>query len=972
MWKKLLWQLRVKEVNEALITTADLEERYVLLEIYAGVGNLSRVARVERGHTWKVLDPIDIVYGHDLVKKDMQDYVMKILETEKPDLVTLSMPCGPWCSWTQLCPMEEIDEKRTADMPLWRFARKVWDFQVQQRGLVLTEQPWASEGLKLTFMVQRPDCWRARVAQCMLGLKDVESGKPHRKLTALDTNREDFALELQKGAMCTHQAAEHQVLEGKVKYQGAWVNRTALAGIWPMKMCRHLLNAAEKILKTIQPMETWSLAAEVGNPFLWEACAVSSGEIPEENLRRELQLQGVGSDRYGYITFEGEGQQVPRRIRNAVAHLHSALGHLANDRLVRMLMIAGAGEQILKAARNLRCQICTTVHPPRDAPQVAYNRPTNFNQRVSGDTFYVWDCNGLKFGVVHFVDALTDFHVADCSQVIDSDFTAGVLRDQWYGIFGPPDMLLTDAGMEFAGSMEVLNDLMGVAHETIPEGAKWRMGHAERHGSILKIMLMKMMKSLSLQGLDEMRMATTSATAAKNRLCNHGGVSPLQAVTGRNALIPASLMTQICSGKMKFVLNEDMEREECLQRAERIRQGAIESFHWMDAHKTLRKALASKSRPPRLELLREGATVYIYDPPANRRGLARRMQDNISWHGPATVVCVERDKRLPGRVWVRLRGRVKSVPLEKIRLATNEELTSGHFINEALHELSLELTSGNLRATEVDDLPVPQEEHAAVEEELQARLPSSSSSTTSESSEVEDMDEDKETEQMKLEKRLLDDVPLQFREKRKEDPSTLPFAKKQKLFEKLAKQMEPPTKMQEAQIRAQLEKAFDNIDRIKGNLPKKRGKVAPASILKKKAAYGVMSSPEPDVEANDSDEDPLQAMLRAPTPASPETMVSSAVPSPASYDGFAAFGTGPCVPENVGSLEDVDLECYLNRHLSEEDKEAELKKVIQNMEAGLATYGCHVSEVLVQNQVWAGDHPAAEPDGSEVGECFAR
>ena len=66
--------------------------------------------------------------------------------------------------------------------------------------------------------------------------------------------------------------------------------------------------------------------------------------------------------------------------------------------------------------------------------------------------------------------------------------------------------------------------------------------------------------------------------------------------------------------------------------------GEIEIFHWLDAHTTLRRALASKSRPPRMEMLKEGAAVYIYDPPANRRGLARRLQDNVSWHDPGVVV----------------------------------------------------------------------------------------------------------------------------------------------------------------------------------------------------------------------------------------------------------------------------------------------------------------------------------------------
>ena len=83
-------------------------------------------------------------------------------------------------------------------------------------------------------------------------------------------------------------------------------------------------------------------------------------------------------------------------------------------------------------------------------------------------------------------------------------------------------------------------------------------------------------------------------------------------------------------------------------------------------------------------------------------------------------------ERLPGRIWVRLRGRVKSVPLEKIRLATNEELVSGQFINEALNELHEELSSGQLRATEVDTLQA-EEEMPQVAPELQA-IPEDSSS----------------------------------------------------------------------------------------------------------------------------------------------------------------------------------------------------------------------------------------------------
>lgn len=103
--------------------------------------------------------------------------------------------------------------------------------------LVLTEQPLGSEGLKLSIMELRPQLHRAKVAQCMFGSEDVENGKPHRKLTALDVNDEYFAQCLERDAVCLHQPEEHQVLEGKVFYEGKWVNRSHLAAAWPLPLC---------------------------------------------------------------------------------------------------------------------------------------------------------------------------------------------------------------------------------------------------------------------------------------------------------------------------------------------------------------------------------------------------------------------------------------------------------------------------------------------------------------------------------------------------------------------------------------------------------------------------------------------------------------------------------------------------------------------------------------------------------------
>jgi len=371
----------------------------------------------------------------------------------------------------------------------------------------------------------------------------------------------------------------------------------------------------------------------------------------------------------------------------------------------------------------------------------------------------------------------------------------------------------------------------------IPEGAKWRLGHAERHGAILNLMLMKMVRAHNLVGYEDARMATVAACIAKNRLSNHGGVSPLQAVTGKNNVLPASIMNQLCSGKVKCILNDTITRTACLQRAERIRSAAVESFIWLDSHQSLRKALASKSRPPQLELLREGATVYVYDPPPNRQGLARRLQDNSSWSGPGTVICVEKDKEVPTRVWVRLRGRVRGVPLERLRLATTEEVVSNQFITEALEEVQKELTSGQLRIAgeEGDQQPAPAGSSLAIADEPAQPME----------------DEEQETEQMRLERRLLTDVPLQMTRKvpGEGDPSNLPFAKKQKVFEQLSKQMGAPTTMQEASIRERLEDAYQRSRSIRKDVERHKSRSRARASAQHDTDFGIV---EVDVTENEA------------------------------------------------------------------------------------------------------------------------
>lgn len=578
--------------------------------------------------------------------------------------------------------------------------------------------------------------------------------------------------------------------------------------------------------------------------------AVEGVVTPEEVLRQQLQATGMEGENYDFIHFEGEARSLPRKVRSMLAHLHVTLGHLSNERLARMLSLAGGGRNILLGAKHLRCQVCCMVRPPQSRPQVSYNKPSNFNEKVAGDCFHVWDVKGLRYTALHFIDELTDYQVGDLTFDPNSGWASRVLRDKWYGVFGPPDTLLSDGGLEFQGALARLNEMCGVVHDIVPDQAKWRLGHCERHGAILKIILMKTITALRIETLEEMQWAMVYAISAKNRLVSHGGVSPLQAVTGRNSSLPTSLLHQLTSGQVKFRMNEELGRNEALRRSERIRAAAIEACHWIDAHDGLRRALASRSRAPHLECLREGTTVYVYDPPASRKGLARRILDNVSWSGPGVVVCVERDQQVPKRIWVRIRSKVKAYPLEKIRLATADEMLSAEYITGALKDVMKELEGGQLQVVEEQQreemqAPLPalpeeeavgslQQEGSRHQPDLEQHAEPADPSNNLEDALDREVDRE-EQERQERRRELRHDVPAALRNtilKRQEaqahqqDPHLLPFQKKQKLFEgsetRSAAAASSGSRMAEADRRSSMEDAKKRLKRLQQDYRKAR------------------------------------------------------------------------------------------------------------------------------------------------------
>ena len=170
--------------------------------------------------------------------------------------------------------------------------------------------------------------------------------------------------------------------------------------------------------------------------------------------------------------------------------------------------------------------------------------------------------------------------------------------------------------------------------------------------------------------------------------------------------LPGNLMEAI-AGQFKFQISNPQTMEEAIHRASSIRRAATEAFQWLEASDALKRAAGPRARLPRLELMVEGSMVMFYEPPVSRRGLARRLQDQISWVGPAVVVAVERSDGAVKRVWIRYRHKLRGLPLKHIRLATGDEMESTKVTKEALQDLMKQLHSGRVNVDIAEETQTP-------------------------------------------------------------------------------------------------------------------------------------------------------------------------------------------------------------------------------------------------------------------------
>ena len=350
-----------------------------------------------------------------------------------------------------------------------------------------------------------------------------------------------------------------------------------------------------------------------------------------------------------------DGDSVKPEVANSLKRLHQNLGHISATDMARHLRLAGAGNEVVAAAKKLRCEVCErnrrgNCPRPSAAPSLV-----DFNQIVGVDIFSVVDSQGVRFEMMSVLDIGTGFHLVGLLQGHSELKMEQTFCEIWSNTFGPPGTLALDLETGLQKSFMRYCEWHGSKVRRAAGQAHWQQGAVERHGRLWKEIFVRVTDENSVTK-EDLPMAITAVNQAINSLRRSAGFSPAQAVWGRDPGLPGELLGDGDPEHFDFLISKDRQRA----REHAIRIAARTAYFRCQSDSRLRRALLQRSRVVPEELA-TGDQVYFYRKPHNTK--------NWSWFGPAVVIGKE-----GGNLWISHNGRCCLTAPEHIRRATGEEI----------------------------------------------------------------------------------------------------------------------------------------------------------------------------------------------------------------------------------------------------------------------------------------------------------
>jgi transposase InsO family protein len=362
--------------------------------------------------------------------------------------------------------------------------------------------------------------------------------------------------------------------------------------------------------------------------------------------------------------------------KKVIQEIHNNCGHPSREEFLRALRLSNARPPVMSYVRkSFRCPACDAKgQMPKPRPPASLPKTFRFNESMGVDLFDIdnpdgskaWFCNMVCWGTLYQL----------CIPVPDktADTAAKCVTEHWIRYFGPPKVLIADQGREFVGQMfKDMCTANAILLHVTDVRAPWQNGRTERHGDIFKKMFEKAKWLYTPTDAAGHRRLAAECNAAKNRLSNRSGYSPLQRVFGIGHRLPADLASDdlYAPDAIYDLAATDASFEE----SRRIREAALKAHAEVSIRGRVEDAV--RARPRVQTPLRADDVVMVWKTqPPSKRG---------KWVGPG--VCIGSHR---GSLWVNMRGSLWKCSQLQCKLATSEESRGLEIQNMLLDDMKAE------------------------------------------------------------------------------------------------------------------------------------------------------------------------------------------------------------------------------------------------------------------------------------------